>query len=103
VAWLSEVELFYWGDIDAHGLQILSQLRAHYPHVRPFLMDEQTLNAFAAFSRHDAPKSPAAALPGLTEPEHAFFNYLNERQIRLEQEHIPLSYVREVLQTLLKQ
>jgi hypothetical protein len=103
VAWLSEVELFYWGDIDAHGLQILSQLRAHYPHVRPFLMDEQTLNAFAAFSRHDAPKSPAAALPGLTEPEHAFFNYLNEHQIRLEQEHIPLSYVREVLHTLLKQ
>lgn len=101
VAWLSEVELLYWGDIDAHGLQILSRLRAHHPHVRPFLMDEQTLNAFAAFSSNDAPKSPAAKLPGLTKAEQAFFGYLNEHQLRLEQEHIPLSYVRTILASLL--
>ncbi len=101
VAWLSEVELFYWGDIDAHGLQILSRLRAHHPHVRPFLMDEETLNTFSAFIRHDAPKSPVAYLPGLTETEQAFFDYLNEHQLRLEQEHIPLSYVRAVLASLL--
>lgn len=101
VAWLSGIELFYWGDIDAHGLQILSQLRAYHPHVQPFLMDVQTLNAFAAFSRHDAPKSTAASLPGLTATELAFFHHLNEHQIRLEQEHIPLAYVRPALAALL--
>lgn len=101
VGWLSDVELWYWGDIDAHGLQILSRLRAHHPHVRPFLMDEQTLNAFAAFTRYDAPESPVAVLPGLTEAEQAFFDYLNTHQLRLEQEHIPLPYVRAVLGALL--
>ncbi|KGE87618.1 MAG: Wadjet anti-phage system protein JetD domain-containing protein [Phaeodactylibacter xiamenensis] len=100
VAWLSEVELFYWGDIDAHGLQILSRLRAHHPHVRPFLMDEETLNTFSAFSRHDAPKSPVGHLPGLTETEQAFFDYLKEYQLRLEQEHIPLDYVKQIFEAL---
>ena len=69
--------------------------------VRLRLMDEQTLNTFSAFSRHDAPKSPVGHLPGLTETEQAFFDSLNEHQLRLEQEHIPLSYVRAVLASLL--
>ena len=101
IEWLSDIELFYWGDIDAHGMQILSQLRTHCPHVRPFLMDELTLNTFAAFSRQDAPKSSVAKLPGLNQTEQAFFSYLNKHQLRLEQEHIPLSYVRMVIRGLL--
>ncbi|WP_282776794.1 Wadjet anti-phage system protein JetD domain-containing protein [Phaeodactylibacter xiamenensis] len=100
VAWLSEVELFYWGDIDAHGLQILSRLRAHHPHVRPFLMDEQTLKVFAEYVRYDAPYSPAASLPGLNNKEKALFEELNARQMRLEQEHIPLDYVKQILEAL---
>jgi hypothetical protein len=100
VAWLSEVELFYWGDIDAHGLQILSRLRAHHPHVRPFLMDEQTLKVFAEYVHYDAPYSPAASLPGLNNKEKALFEELNARQMRLEQEHIPLDYVKQILEAL---
>jgi hypothetical protein len=30
-AWLSTVNIFYWGDIDVQGFQILSQLRAFHP------------------------------------------------------------------------
>jgi hypothetical protein len=100
VAWLSEVEMFYWGDIDAHGLQILSRLRAYHPHVRPFLMDEQTLKVFGDYVRYDAPYSLAASLPGLNNKEKALFEELNARQMRLEQEHIPLDYVKQILEAL---
>jgi hypothetical protein len=44
IHWLKEKELFYWGDIDTHGLQILSQVRLSYPNVTAWMMDLETLN-----------------------------------------------------------
>jgi hypothetical protein len=37
----------YWGDIDSHGLAILSGVRATVPHVRSVLMDLDTLRVHA--------------------------------------------------------
>lgn len=97
VEWLQQVELFYWGDLDAHGLQILSQLRGYFPHARAFLMDRATLDAFPQYVLADAPESTAATLPHLTGDEQALFDYLNANRLRLEQERIPVAYVRERL------
>lgn len=100
IDWLRQVELWYWGDLDAHGLQILSQLRGYYPHTQPFLMDRITLDAFPEYIQQHAPASTVTILPHLTEAEQALFDYLNINQLRLEQERIPLAYVRERLNIL---
>lgn len=43
VPWLHDVQLFYWGDIDAHGFRILAAFRTAFPSVRSMLMDGTTL------------------------------------------------------------
>ena len=100
-AWLHELDLYYWGDLDAHGLQILAQLRGYFPHVQPLLMDRATLDAFPEY-HVEAPESTVADLPGLTPAEQELFHHLNTHRLRLEQERIPLAYVREVLEQLVK-
>lgn len=98
VSWLNDLEVLYWGDIDAHGLQILSQLRSYFPHTRSFLMDRATLDAFPDYILIDAPESSASQLPHLTPHEQALFDYVNAHRLRLEQERIPLDYVRKALE-----
>ena len=44
--WLSQKSLFYWGDIDTHGLAILNRLRHYFPDVKSLLMDKETLFTF---------------------------------------------------------
>jgi len=95
--WLHELDLYYWGDIDAHGLQILAQLRSYFPGVRPLLMDRTTLDAFPEY-QVEAPESPVADLPQLTPAEQDLYYYLNTHRLRLEQERIPLAYVRAALE-----
>lgn len=98
IEWIKQVELLYWGDLDAHGLQILSQLRGYFPHTQAFLMDRATLDAFPQYVLTDVPVSTATTLPHLTEEEQALFDYLNANRLRLEQERIPVAYVQERLE-----
>ncbi len=93
IEWLRKTDILYWGDLDAHGLQILSQLRGYYPQTRAFLMDRATLDAFPEYVQTDAPESTAGRLPNLTEAEQSLFDYLNQNRLRLEQERIPVGYV----------
>lgn len=91
--WLhnKQLELFYWGDIDVHGFQILARLRAHYPAAQSLLMDEAT---FAAHHQ-GAQGGPfqAAGLPQLTTAEQPLYHLLLRTNARLEQEKLPLAYV----------
>lgn len=96
IDWLREVELLYWGDLDAAGLQIVNRLRAHFPHLRTFLMDRATLNALPEY-HVTCPPLPAARLEHLTERELALYDYLNGRGLRLEQERVPLAMVRAAI------
>lgn len=41
--WLTNKRLWYWGDIDTHGIAILSRLRSFLPQITSILMDEATL------------------------------------------------------------
>lgn len=101
-AWLCNGPLLYWGDLDAHGFMILSQLRAAFPHVEALLMDRATLDAFRAFVVPGTPVD-VHALPHLTPDEHALFTALARDTLRLEQERIPQAYVAHALATLLHQ
>ena len=95
-AWLTAVEVLYWGDLDTHGFSILSQLRSHHPRVHNILMDEETLLAHRDFwGREDTPSR--AALNHLTSDEHALYVNLQSGMyqplLRLEQELLNWEYV----------
>lgn len=42
--WLKEKKIYYWGDIDVQGFQILSMIRKAFPDVHSIFMDEVTWN-----------------------------------------------------------
>ncbi len=91
VSWLKACPIIYWGDLDAQGFQILSQLRSIFPHVTSLMMDESTLHTFAEFLVTGT-LCRVRQLPYLTEEEHRLFVQLAEETSRLEQEHISQAY-----------
>jgi hypothetical protein len=97
VPWLRECPIIYWGDLDAQGFQILSQLRSIFPHVFSLMMDEQTLQTFSSFHVEGTPSS-ARQLPYLTSEEHKLFLRLSEQKLRLEQERISHVYALECIE-----
>lgn len=94
--WIGDKELYYWGDIDLHGLAILARLRESFPGVRSILMDRTTFKQFPEF-HVDSPPFIGAKVEGLTAEEAELFSYLRSlpAKSRLEQERIPQSYVGE--------
>ena len=91
VPWLAECPIYYWGDLDAQGFQILSRLRSLFPHVTSLMMDWETLSTFADYCVESTP-CPIRHLPHLTPEEHELFVHLAEHNLRLEQERISHTY-----------
>lgn len=91
VDWLHHCNIIYWGDIDASGLQILSDLRQIFPHVRSVMMNRQTLDEYAAYIVTDNTNC-VDRFDGLTEAEIELAQYIHTHHMRLEQEHIPHDY-----------
>lgn len=99
--WVMRARCTYWGDLDTHGLAILSRARLQLPHLESALMDEHTL-----LHHHDlwVPENPqygAAELPLLTPAEQSLYSGLKQQRwgvnVRLEQERIAWSYAWNVL------
>lgn len=92
--WLKLVPVFYWGDIDTHGLQILSRVRAVLPQTRSLLMDRATLLAHEQLWGQE-PDPIRHPLPHLKPDEQALYEDLVEnrygKQLRLEQERVAFS------------
>jgi hypothetical protein len=100
-AWIRDAStVFYWGDMDADGLEILNEFRAAGIPATSILMD---LDAYAGWERygvnHDPkgrplePRKPRPT-PHLTDSEAALYERLIaadwDRPRRIEQERIPL-------------
>ena len=88
--WLLDKEIYYWGDLDAHGFQILSEIRCHYGQVKSFLMDRATFDAF--FEGDTGKPTNVEKELRLTPEENEMFQYLKSNNLRLEQEKIPYVY-----------
>lgn len=93
--WLSNLELLYWGDLDAQGFEILSQFRSYFPHVQSLLMDITTFEKF--FEQDKGTLTNISAKLNLTEYEQQLYELLKINNWRLEQEKIPLYWVKEKL------
>lgn len=90
--WMRTCAIWYWGDLDAHGFQILARLRALFPQVVSLMMDSATFESFREFAVAGTPSS-ITELPALTPDEQALFANLTRSNLRLEQERISFSYV----------
>ncbi len=102
IPWLGEKNIIYWGDIDTHGFAILSQLRGYFANVRSMLMDRQTLlDHNSLWGAEDPSKCYTGDLTNLTSEEYELFIALKQNKLgvhlRLEQERVRFSAVREAL------
>ncbi|MFZ5893793.1 MAG: DUF3322 domain-containing protein [Myxococcota bacterium] len=102
-AWLKNVQLHYWGDLDTHGFWMLDRLRTQLPHARSLLMDRETL----VTHRHAWVREgePARFAPNHLEPEeHTLYDDLVHdrlgQAVRLEQERIGFRWLESALQAL---
>ncbi len=91
--WLNNVELLYWGDIDAQGFEILSQFRGYFNSTKSIFMDEKTFEKF--YEGDSGTISKVLSLSNLTPEEERLYHKIRTNNMRLEQEKIPLDYVKE--------
>ncbi len=100
--WLKDTEIWFWGDLDAQGFQMLHQLRSSFSKAYSLLMDEATYEAFLPFATSVAAPS-AMDLHRLTPAEQSLYQRLlaSPQANRLEQEHISHSHVLGVLREML--
>lgn len=100
--WLKDKNIYYWGDIDEHGFQILHQLRSYHPQTRSVMMDRDTFDLLRGFLI-EGKCNQAEKLSLLTEEEADLYAMLRRcRPLnRLEQEKIPQEYVEGQLRVVL--
>jgi hypothetical protein len=96
IEWMKSKRIFYWSDLDAHGMQMLSQLRSYFHQTQSMFMDLETLNRFKGYWVKGTP-TKVTRLPHLTEDELKLFEYLSLSNIRLEQERIPQEFINEIV------
>jgi len=99
INWLRDVPIYYWGDLDVEGFEMLSQFREMFEHTESMLMDVPTLKRHADLVipwSHEPGSTPTA----LTESERATYEHLLLSKVRLEQERIPQQEVNHCLQVL---
>lgn len=92
---LKNIDLIYWGDLDAQGFEILSQFRSYFAHVKSLLMDRVTFDKY--FENDLGTPSKVNVELNLTTEEENLYQYIKANNYRLEQEKIPQRYVIEQL------
>jgi hypothetical protein len=102
IDWLQGKTILYWGDIDAQGFEILSQLRSYYPHTRSVMMDQETFDQFPEYHGKGT-ISRVSSLSCLTREEQQLYRRVHENNERLEQEKIPQPYINKYLLEYLQQ
>ena len=95
VDWIKRMEVLYWGDLDAQGFEILSQVRGYFPHTKSILMDNATFDKY--FENDLGTPSDIFAELHLNDQEKELYKLLKSNNWRLEQEKIPIEYVNENL------
>jgi len=94
------VKLFYWGDLDIDGFNILHDFKKMYNHVKSVLMDIETVEYHQAEKIIIEPKSKNRNLSSLNENELEAFEYLAENKWRIEQEKLNQQYIHQYIQKL---
>jgi len=102
VPWLADRSLWYWGDMDVEGFEILSRLRVRFPQTRSFLMDIASLHRWKDTLAVPGTNRQRDRPPLLTDNESAAFHLCLANNLRVEQERIPQEAVVEAFRELLQ-
>lgn len=94
ITWLSDKQLYFWGDIAAASFAQLAQLRQHFPNIQPFLMDKKTWEAYRHLAVKDKVFSTDIRL--LRVEEYELFLDLKEQKVRLEQKHVKQIFLKKI-------
>lgn len=104
--WVHRSRPLYWGDIDTHGLEIMSLARAQFPDLRAVLMDIKTLHRYRDRWVPEGVSNGQADRARLLPDERSLYESLlankwegwdDNRGVRLEQERLDWPHVEEEL------
>jgi hypothetical protein len=101
IHWLKNKNIFYWGDLDAHGFLMLHQMRLYFPQTSSVMMDSKTFELFKDEGMVAGEKINAENLYLLTEDEKKMFDYFKLNNLRFEQEKIKQDYADGILKKLI--
>ena len=91
-------KLFYWGDIDSEGFEILNSISSHFQKLVPIAMDKKTITQFSILSQKVKKRVPAGSIQILKDE----YDQICESGIRIEQEQLDISYVIREIEERLK-
>jgi hypothetical protein len=96
IGWMHRNPLTYWGDLDVESFEILSGMRALFPHIESLLMGLDTLERFGDLC---VPGNGGVGPPPahLTTAEYEAFLRCRNLNLRLEQERLPQVFVETAL------
>lgn len=103
VSWLYLKPIYYWGDIDTEGFEILSILREFKSDAIAQMMSWDCFQKFSSQGLSEGKNSVKNIPKNLSEAEIELFNHLNslpKNRCRLEQEKIPQWYVESQVKQL---
>ncbi|MGB7343644.1 MAG: Wadjet anti-phage system protein JetD domain-containing protein [Pirellulaceae bacterium] len=96
ISWLPACNVIYWGDLDADGFRILDRLRAVLPHVESRLMEQAVVDQFCHLATDGNGDQPHET-ENLCESELRCYHFLCQRNLRIEQEHLPNELIQKAL------
>jgi hypothetical protein len=99
ISFFTSARIFYWGDLDEDGFEMLDQFRRHYPHTMSILMDEKTVLHHKSYI-HTVPFRHNRGYERFTAEETAAFRFLWNVQGRLEQEKLEQQFVQQYIRDL---
>ncbi len=99
IPFFASARIFYWGDLDEDGFEMLDQFRQHYPHTVSILMDEKTVLHHKSYI-HTVPFRHNPGYDWFTAEEKAAYRFLWDVQGRLEQEKLEQLFVQQYIRDL---
>lgn len=97
---LQNAGLYYWGDMDAKGYELLSLCRWAYPQTQSICMNKHSLLQHMDKIVQQPTPYPLQAPAHLKEEELNAYKLLVTRQGRLEQEKLPTTHLQDIVQQM---
>jgi len=99
IPFFASARIFYWGDLDEDGFEMLDQFRSHYPNTQSILMDEKTVLHHQDYI-HPVPFRRHRNFDNFTPGETAAYQHLWRAQGRVEQEKLEQQYVQQYIRNI---
>jgi hypothetical protein len=101
IPWIKSAEVFYTGDLDVPGFEILAALRANHGNVRSVMMGPDVLQRFGELAVPHQVRGDTDIEVRLTIEEAKAWRVVKESRLQLAQEKLPFPFILTELQKAL--